>query len=297
MTIEKAFENAKKEIIGDNLIITSVDEGENLHKKFIALRRKLSILGLNIMDVMPHYRGEQNISWDIQSGIFRPPFNIADPIVGKQLEKKAIYEFEKVIVEKVGAATFRNIFNEEKHGKAWDLLMQAQHAGIRTILTDWSPEMVSALYFATELSDESDIENTDGQIWCLITPTQWIFGQNSHKSIFDLDPYNILQTVVINPSTLINGVQNRIFEYRMYKQKGRFIMPSNSTCHIPLNKQKELIPFIIKAKIPAEYKQKIRDELAKRNVIRSTMYIDENSKMQDFISEINNSIFNITHKT
>lgn len=292
MTMIEAFENAKKEIIGEDITITSLEEGEELHKKFIALRSKLSILDLNIMDVMPHYRGEQNIDWDIRSGIFRPPLNITDPTVGKQLEKKAVNEFEKVIVEKVGAATFRDLFDKEKYGKDWDLVMQAQHAGIRTTLTDWSPEIVSALYFATELSDKAEIENADGQIWCLITPTQWIFGHNNHKSIFGLDPYNMGRFVMINPSALLDDLQDRIFEYRMYRQKGRFVMPSNASCHIPLNKQKVLIPFIIKAKVPSEYKQKIRDQLAGRDVIRTKMYIDENPDRQNLITEINNSVFN-----
>lgn len=291
MSAEQAFENAKKKIIGEDVTITSLDETEQLHEKFIALRTELARFNLNIMDMMPHYRGEQNINWDICSGIFRPPLNITDPVVGKQLEKKAIDEFEKIIVDKVGAATFRTLFNGEKHGKDWDLLMQAQHAGIKTTLTDWSPDIRSALYFATEYSPNVDNENADGQIWCLITPTDWIVGHNRHKSLFDLDPYNMDRTVMINPSTLLDNVQDRIFEYRMYRQKGRFIMPSNATCHIPLNKQNELVPFIIKAKIPAEYKQKIRDELAGRDVVRAKMYIDENPDRQNLITEVNGSVF------
>lgn len=291
MAMQEAFENAKKEIIGEEIIINSLEEAEELHEKFIALRTKLSIVGLQLIDVMPHYRGEQNISWDIRAGIFRPPLNVTDPAIGKQLEKNAVEEFEKVIIEKVGAATFRTLFNKEKHGKDWDLLMQAQHAGIRTTLTDWSPDIRSALYFATEYSVKDDIENADGQIWCFITPTEWIVGHNRHKSLFDLDPYNMDRTVMINPSTLLDDVQDRIFEYRMYRQKGRFVMPSNATCHIPLNKQKELIPFIIKIKVTAKYKQKIRDELAGRNLIRLEMYIDENPDRQSLITEINSLIF------
>jgi hypothetical protein len=295
MTREEAFEQTKQAIIGDNILITSVDDAEALHKRFIELRTQLAVY-MQLVEIMPHYRGEQVYGWDIRPGIFRPPLTIADAKAGKDFERKAVSEFEKVIVDKVGKKIFRDLFNNEKHGKDWDLLFQAQHAGVKTTLTDWSPEIISALFFATEESNNHDIEKSDGQLWNFIIPVQNIYGHNTfptRDTFYNLDPFDLKETVLINPSSYLDNIQDRIFEYRMYRQKGRFVMPSAASCHIPLNQQTELQKFLIKARIPSEFKQKIREELAERKVIRANMYIDENPNRQDFITEVNRKVFGI----
>lgn len=292
MTQEEAFELTKAEIIGDNLIITSVEEAERFHERFIELRTALFFR--QIIEVMPHYRGEQNSGWDIRSGIFRPPLTITDPGIGKELEKKAVQEFENVIKQKVGPNVLREIFNNEKHGKDWDLLFQAQHAGVRTTLTDWSAFIVSALFFATEESKIREIEEADGQLWCFIIPIINILGHGSfpsRNSFYDLDPFDMKGTYMINPSSYLDDIQNRIFEYRMFRQKGRFVMCSNDSCHIPLNKQPHLQKYLFRLQIPAKYKKAIREELAARDVVRANMYIDENPARQDLITGINKTVF------
>ena len=98
-------------------------------------------------------------------------------------------------------------------------------------------------------------------------------------------------TFLINPSSYLDQIEDRIFECRMYRQKGRFVMPSNDTCHIPLNQQPDLQKFILNAKISAKFKQRIREELASRHVTRQTMYIVENLKRQDLITELNTNVF------
>lgn len=293
MTKEETFEKVKQDIIGEDLTITTALEADQLHEQFIKVRTELF---LNYQtEIMPHYRGEQNFGWDIRSGIFRPPLIITDPKIGKDLEQKAIHEFEYVINEKVGAKTLRDLFYHEKHGKDWDLLFQAQHAGVKTTLTDWSADIISALFFATELSLDENIENSDGQLWCFLIPIINIKGHNDYperNTFYNINPFEVTSTFLINPSSYISEIENRIFEYRMYRQKGRFVMSSNDTCHIPLNQQDELKKYILRARIPAEFKSSIRQELANRRVNREIMYIDETSIRQDLITDINTTIFN-----
>lgn len=291
MILEEAFELTKNEIIGDNFIITSVDEAESFHDQFLKLRTELFLR--QITDVMPHYRGEQNHEWDIRSGIFRSPPTITDPTIGKTLEKQAIDEFENIINHQVGQDVLRNIFNNEKHGKDWDLLFQAQHAGIKTTLTDWTAFIVSALYFATEESSLPDIENADGQIWCFIVPTMHILGHSTvpSENFYEIDPFKMKGTYLINPSSYLDNIQDRIFEYRMFRQKGRFLICSNDTCHIPFNNQPHIQKYLFRIRIPTEHKKSIRNELAERGIIRSRMYIDEDPERQNLITEINNKIF------
>ncbi len=292
MTREEALEKTKQEIIGDNQTITSAEEADQLHKKLIELRTQLFFR--NIIEIMPHYRGEQKFGWNITPGIFRPPLNITDPKVAKQLEQQAVEEFARVINEKVGKTVLRDIFNNEKHGKDWDLLFQAQHAGVRTTLTDWSAEIISALYFATEESKDIAIEESDGQLWCFLIPTINILGHSNfpkRQSFYDMNPFDMKGTFLINPSSYLDNIEKRIFEYRMYRQKGRFVMTSNDTCHIPLNQQEEMKKFLIQFTVPAKQKSTIREELAERHMVRGNMYIDESPKQQDLITDINNTVF------
>lgn len=294
MTWKEAFEQSKQEVIGDNLVITSIDEAEALHKRFIKLRTQLIDKGL--IEIIPHYRGEQKYGWNINPGIFRPPLTIKDAATGKTLERTAIVEFERVIHEKVGMHALRDIFENEKYGKDWNLLFQAQHAGIRTTLTDWSAEILSALFFATEKSDKPEIENSHGQLWCFITPEAWIYGHNANsprRTFYDLNPFNLKQAILVNSPYYLTNIKNRTFEHRMFRQKGRFVMPSADSCNIPLNQQSELKLFFFKARIPAVYKQTIRDELAEMNVIRENMYINESLEIQILIMEINKAVFRL----
>ena len=93
------------------------------------------------------------------------------------MEQKAIYEFEKIINEKIGKDVFRDLFNKYKYGKEWDLLFQAQHAGIKTTITDWTDSIETALYFATEKSKDANIEIFNCQIWCYMVPKEKILHQ------------------------------------------------------------------------------------------------------------------------
>ena len=292
MNIDEAFELKKQQFIGDDLIMTTVEEANAFHSKFIKLRSEL--FKDRIMEIMPHYRGEQNSGWDIRPGIFRPPLKINNPKTGKQLEEKAIQEFETVIKEKVGQNVLREIYNIEKYGKEWNLLFQAQHAGVKTTLTDWSAEIISALYFATEESLNESIENSDGQLWCFIIPVNYILGHNGYPqkdTFYNLNPFDMKGTYLINSAFYITDIENRIFEYRMYRQKGRFLISSNDTCHIPINKQEELKKFIFQIRIPAEFKKTIRKELTLQGITRAYMFIEEKTEKQDLITEINKTVF------
>src|SRR6188768_1186742 len=95
----RVFELTKKEILGAKNEITTAVEADAFHEALIKLRVKLfERYGL---EAMPHYRGEQNFGWDIRPGIFRPPLKIPDAKTGKELERKAVAEFENVIKTKV----------------------------------------------------------------------------------------------------------------------------------------------------------------------------------------------------
>lgn len=292
MTQEQAFEKAKEEVIGGIDTITSIEEAEKFHILLIQLRVKL--FQDYLWDMMPHYRGEQNFGWDIRCGIFRPPLKVPDVKKGKDIERKAVTEFESAIKNKWGKAVFRDLFNHEKHGKDWDLLFQAQHAGIKTTLTDWSAEMITALYFATEKSTNEAYEKADGQIWTIMIPTQWILGHNTwpvRETFYDLDPFNLARSYLINVSSYLDDMDKRIFEQRMYRQKGRFIITEADKSDIPLNNRQELKHLIHRLKVPAECKESIRQKLAARGITTEYMYVEQSEERKQLIEHTNNALF------
>lgn len=292
MTAEQLLVSIKNDVIGTTDTIKSLSDAEDLHSLCIKIRSEF--FQRTQLYMMPHYRGEQFYGWDIKSGIFRPPMNITDPRIAKELEQKATHEFENVINNKLGSHQLRAIFNKEKYGKDWDLLFQAQHAGVKTTLTDWSAEIICPLYFATEESNNADVENADGQLWVFLLPTPLILSHNTwpnRDTFYDMNPFDMQQTYLINVASYLDHIEDRIFEYRMFKQKGRFVISANRYCHVPLDQQDYIKQFIFRVKIPQEFKSEIRKELANRGVIRKAMYIDETPARQNLIDEININIF------
>lgn len=295
MTAKELYDSIKKDLIPDNLEIMNVADAINLHDKtFIPFRVKLFENGLN--GFMPHYRGEQKFGWDILPGVFRPPLTQLSQEEGRQLEERAIKEFEEVVETKIGNNVLRKIFNQETYGKKWDLLFQAQHAGVRTTLTDWTAFIVSALFFATEKSIYEDVEKSDAQLWCLMVPEENIISDSQFfpkESMYNLNPFAVDNVYLINPSIYIHEVEERLFEYNMYKQKGRFIILPNNVCKIPINKQDLFKDFLFRITIKAEHKEAIREELAARGITRQSLFYEENKDCDQLIRDINHKIYNI----
>jgi hypothetical protein len=292
--MNEIISDLKSQILGEDLIITSVSDAKQFHGKFIDLRVQLFVnYGF---EVMPHYRGEQKFGWDILPGIFRQPD--MDGIAGKKLELKAIQLFEKEIIEKAGKSALKSIFNKEKYGREWDLLFQAQHAGVKTTLTDWTAAILIALYFSTEKSADQQLENSDGQLWCLLMPTQNILlqdNENNIKSLFRINPFEIKNKYLINPTTsYLEDMSKQTFEDRRRKQGGRFLVLPNEICHVPINQSAEMKDFLICIKIPSTFKGAIREELEKIGITRSWLYVIETTEMRALISKINHDIFGVS---
>ena len=297
MTAQEIYKDIKQKFIPDNIEIKNLNEAYDLHDNlFIPFRVELIENGLN--GFMPHYRGEQKFGWDILSGIFRPPLEKLSSEQGKELEQMAVKEFEETIKTNIGENILRNIFNQEKFGKQWDLLFQAQHGGVKTTLTDWTGFIQTALFFATEFSENEEVENADAQLWCLMVSEQNIISDNNFfpkESMYNLDPFNIDNVYLINPSIYIDHVDERIFEYRMFKQGGRFLVMPNDVCNVPINKHDIFKDFLFRIRVPKEYKPSIRQTLSERGITRQLMYADENPLHNNLIKEINDKIFSNPH--
>lgn len=165
---------------------------------------------------------------------------------------------------------------------------------MRTTLTDWTAFIVSSLFFATEKSHDIDIEKSDAQLWCLMVPEANIISDTQFfpkESMYNLNPFAVDNVYLINPSIYIHEVEDRLFEYNMYKQKGRFIILPNNVCNIPINKQDLFKDFLFRIRIKAENKESIRNELALRGITRQALFYEENPECEQLIREINSKVY------
>ena len=283
-----AFVKIKTKYFVNSIVIKSVEDANSLHKKLIDFGWELSING--IAEIMPHYRGEQDSNWDIRSGLFRDKMIDCTPENGKELEKKLVKKFEYKIIEKYGVNIIRNISIKGKYTKEWDLLFQAKHAGVKTTITDWSCDIDRALFFATEFSKDSSIENSNAQIWCLITPCNFIVGDSDEATFYDKSPYEIKSTYLINSPYHACEYNENIFEQRMAMQGGRFIIDPIKECNVPLNLRGNLKPLLLRGIIPAIHKQNIREELENNGLNRNFMLVKESDEMESLIKNINSGL-------
>lgn len=272
--------------------ITNIKDAETIHIIMVDIETKARVRGC-IYD-MPHYRGEQKFGWDILPSIFRIPSLENDPEKAGELQKKAMIDFDETVTELFGKDALRTLFYSEKHGKDWDLLFQAQHANIKTKLLDWSPEILTALFFCTEESQDPNIEKADGQLWVFMVPFENIKAHNEFPvkdTFYEQDPSTIKDGFMINSSIYLDNLGDRVLESRMYKQRGRFYISSENKSYIPLNKQPDIKELLFRFKVPFDCKPIIREELRARKISREYLYVQENSEHQAIIDLINSRVY------
>lgn len=287
--MERYDENVLR--FGLNPTITSVKDIELIHDTMVQLEFKAA---LGDLYAMPHYRGEQKFGWNLDTNLFRIKTFQEDKVKAMQAVRNGVKEFEDVIRSNFGDAALRNIFDNEKHGKDWDLLFQAQHAGVKTCLLDWSPTVYAPLYFCTEESKDMEIEQSDAQYWVYMVPFANIKSHNEFPvkdSFYEQDPYSLKEGYMINVSIFLDDLEKRSYETRIYHQKGRFYLSGYDNAEVAMNKQPEVTQFLYRFRIPAACKAIIRKELRERGINREYLYGPENPDHQALIDTINSKIF------
>lgn len=271
--------------------IKNLQDVRNFHEELIRVRGDLRFsVGI---DVMPHYRGEQNYGWDILPGIYRPPFSTdIDLSQSRTIEKNGAELFKKKVIENYGS---KQIFKHsiEPYGENWDLLFQAQHAGVKTNLIDLSTSSVLSAFFMCEPSEKH--ENSDGQLWGLLVPSEFIFNETSDydKLVYpNSNPYDLDKSFVCNVPTYIDDIDERTYQFRLFRQHGRLFASRNTDLEVPLNKKEFWKNMMFRVRIPAEVKKIIFKELIEAKVDRESMMIIESKEADIMIEEINNGMKN-----
>ena len=277
----------------ENYEIKTLNDVRNFHNELINVRTNVKFDAEIGIDVTPHYRGEQNFGWDILSGIFRPP--LSPDFTAKKarkIEKKGVELFQKKVIEKYGEELlFKHNF--KPFGKTWDLLFQAQHAGVKTTLIDFSTSSVASSFFMCESSDEHD--NSDGQLWGMLIPNEFIFNETSDYDNLiypKSNPYQLNSSFICNVPTYLNDLEKKTYQFRLYIQHGRLFASQDSDLEIPLNKKEFWKNMMIRVKVKSEYKKTIFEELLKAGIDRNSMMKIETEEADEMINEINLEIKN-----
>ena len=93
------------------------------------------------------YRGMSNFTWALENSLSR----VAGPSPYEDLEKNLTKQFRKYSTETI-----------PEDASDWHLLSIAQHVGLPTRLLDWSYSPYVALHFATDNTEQYDV---DGVVW------------------------------------------------------------------------------------------------------------------------------------
>jgi len=269
-------------------IIKNLQDVRDFHEQLIRVRTDLFAIGI---DVMPHYRGEQNYGWDILPGIFRPPFaNEIDLNMSRTIEKNGADIFKQKVIDKYGE---EQIFKHsiKPYGEEWDILFQAQHAGVKTNLIDLTTSSVLSSFFMCEPSKE--YKNSDGQLWGILVPSEFIYNETSDygKPVYpDFNPYDLKTSFVCNVPTYIDNIDERTYQFRLFRQHGRLFASRDSDISVPLNKKEFWENMMFRVRVPADVKMTIYSELEKEGIDRKSMMIIESEDASNMIDEINSEM-------
>lgn len=143
-----------------------------------------------------------------------------------------------------------------------DLLIKAQHYGMKTRLLDWTTNPLVALFFAIK---EEKYFDRDSYLYILKVPKDFILESKNH--LYDsFNPFTINKTYVIRP---------RFNNNRVKAQSGWFtIHDTYQGYFIPLEKNPDMFKYMDIYKIPVKIKIDLLRKISDLGANSRTIYAD-----------------------
>lgn len=269
--------------------INSLDDLNDLHQELIKIRVDLTMKGY---PVQPVYRGEKLYGRDIVPGLVRDvKLSNVNPQYIRYIEERGIRLFQKQVEKKYGKKFLWIFKTKTSFGPNWDILFQAQHAGIKTNLIDVSPSISHAAYFTCSTPDR--YKSNDGQLWCILVPDEFHYIESTeyNKNCYpNYNAFNLETSFLCNPPIFLDEIEERTYQFRLYRQRGKLFTSSDETLNIPLNKKIFWENMIIRIRISPEAKVTIARDLDKININMGSMILDPAETHDRLIRNINKKL-------
>jgi hypothetical protein len=208
------------------------------------------------------FRGQSEFSWKLSPGMHRTNSTTSESSLLSRFKQSA-------------AMLIQNRHNEDEDKENFSWLFLMQHYGLPTRLLDWSESPLTGLYFAVneEIKDEED-----GALW-MLKPTELnkianipTLEKNFIPSFDDeeLKSYSV-KALSSNPRNQLVPIATIAIRNspRIHAQLGVFTIHHLDTKPIEEFCQKN---EIIKFKIPAKSKEKLREELELLEINKFTLF-------------------------
>jgi len=180
--------------------------------------------------------------------------NLLPSIARKNRKKDPIQKEEEVISQlKLLGASFTDIVQATQ----LDLLVAAQHYGLKTRLLDWTSNPLAALWFAC-----ADTQPGDAYVYALIA------DELLDKDVYTKDPFTTVRTRVFQP---------RLNNQRIVAQHGWFTLhpfSKKANAFVPIDVNPDTKKHLTEIRISSVKRGEILESLDRHGISKRTLFPD-----------------------